>query len=643
MGKQRQMLRQIVVFLLVGVIYFLLILPFDALNFNDGYSEIRLTGLVPMAAGLLFGVPGALGCAFGNLAGDIVTGLDILCTFGFVGNFLMAYLPYKLWHTLFFRKAHEPHFLDSALSVVKFMGISFLSACASVSVIAAGGQLFHAFTFAEFFVPVALQAYNFSIMGGMLIFQICTNVFRIKPCIPNAVYGRRYEAKRYIPDYLLTGAALLLAAILIALSVKSGKQGSPVIAVLAVALIACILLLAVLPMKRSAAAEKMASYRAVTGLRAQFITVFLTMLSAFLTFFTLVCLKLLYKDYTMAGAGAMDTLWYRIIISDAIAATVFIGILFLLLKGVQKRVVEPMDVVTEYAVRFAGGSRLKEDQLTLEKTGNELDQLGDSINVMTEDIRRYVEDIRQRTIAEEKLAAELEMAKKIQNSMLPGDWQGSGFDLVPFIKPAKEVSGDFYHFAQLDEDRVFICIADVSGKDISAAMFMVKAKTVVDTCRGFAPGKLFTILNNTLSENNDAMMFVTSFAGILDRKNHTFTYANAGHNPPLYWDRGRLAWIRDPADMVLGPMGGIQYEEHVMEVTDDFRLLVYTDGVTEAESQENGFFGEDRLFAAAEEALAQQGTDCSRLIDKIEGEIAVFTEGAVQSDDITMLTLAIER
>lgn len=646
-------LKQLFPFIGIGVLYYILSMPDLAFKFPDGYSELRFTGLVTAAVGMLFGCPGALACALGNLAGDLRSGLDIYCVFGFLGNFSMAWLPYKLWHTLFLGKGQSPRYLDSPGTILKFVLISLLSGCISVGIIASAGHILGGYVYGRFFLPVALQYYNLSILGGMLIFHICTVRFHMVPHIPVAVYRQQYRKNRYVTELVLGAAAGVLAVVLAVLTWNPGYQNDTLVSVLCMLFLTLSVILAVLPMRRSnnkkqnedigASEGTSVVYRPVSGLAAHFILLFLIILCAVTVYFTTSTFHMLYKDlsYVQLNGTHMNVLWIRVFINVAVAATILISILSAVLYFVQKNVIEPAGKVTEYAAGFVTDQELSKERLILRKTNTELDTLSMSVDCMAENIRGFVEDIRLRTMKEERLAAELSVARNIQLGMLPGQWTGTGFDLVPYIKPAKEVGGDFYHFVQLDENRVFVCIADVSGKDISAAMFMVQAKTLIDASCALPPNEMFKRVNDVLSKNNQAMMFVTAFAAILDRKERTMIYANAGHNPPICYCDGKVEWLSQEADFVLGPVGNMEYRLYAVEYKENFKLFIYTDGVNEAESAGKDFFGDDRLFECLKETF-NSNESSKAAVAKLAANLAEFTKGAEQSDDITMLALAAE-
>ena len=211
------------------------------------------------------------------------------------------------------------------------------------------------------------------------------------------------------------------------------------------------------------------------------------------------------------------------------------------------------------------------------------------------------------------------------------------------MTPAKEVGGDFYDFFMTDEKHLAFVMADVSGKGVPAALFMVIAKTLIKNYAqiGQEPGEVFTTVNRLLCEGNDAGLFVTSWMGILDLETGVMKYANAGHNPPLIKrENGKFEYLRSRPGFVLAGMDTVRYKQSELVLNPGDRIFLYTDGVTEAANGEQQLYGEDRLERllnrcqedTAEEMLA----DLKKDIDSFVGE-------APQFDDITMLMLDIKK
>jgi len=260
---------------------------------------------------------------------------------------------------------------------------------------------------------------------------------------------------------------------------------------------------------------------------------------------------------------------------------------------------------------------------------------------MQEDMLNYIRDLMAMTAEKERIGAELNVATQIQADMLPRIFppfpERGEFDIYAIMNPAKEVGGDFYDFFLVDDDHLAVVIADVSGKGVPAALFMVIAKTLIKNHaqNRDAPGSVFTNTNSQLCEGNDAGLFVTSWMAVLQISTGEMSYVNAGHNPPLLKRKdGRYEWLKSRPGFVLAGMESVRYRESSIRLEDGDRLFLYTDGVTEATNAQQELFGEERL----QDALNNQGDSSIReLLISVKEQIDGFVGEAEQFDDITML------
>ena len=272
-----------------------------------------------------------------------------------------------------------------------------------------------------------------------------------------------------------------------------------------------------------------------------------------------------------------------------------------------------------------------------------------NINATNEAIEAN-EKVAEMAKAEARIEADLTIAREIQTSTLPRMFppfpEQEAFELFASMNAAREVGGDFYDFFMPDDSTLGFVIADVSGKSIPGAMFMMTAKTVIKSLAesGLAPAEVFSLTNKKLCENNEAGMFVTAWLGYLDLKTGLVRVANAGHNPPVLIREGEAVYIRLKAGMVLAGLEGIRYREQTVQLQKGDILYLYTDGVTEAMNSAGELYGEQRLqkvlsFGAEyPEPAAETGTAAS-VCRLVSGDLAAFTLDAEQSDDITMLCI----
>ncbi len=245
--------------------------------------------------------------------------------------------------------------------------------------------------------------------------------------------------------------------------------------------------------------------------------------------------------------------------------------------------------------------------------------------------------------AQERVAGELQAAHDIQMSMLPTNFQSqppaTTYNLFAMLTPAKEVGGDLYQFFPLDADHLLLMVGDVSDKGVPAALFMSMTQTLI---KGFSaieqqPDRLLQRVNDVIVEENEKLMFVTVFCGILSLRTGELRYSNAGHNPPLILRRdGATEWLPMPPGLVLGVLSGTPYATMTARLHPGDTLLAYTDGVTEAKNRESALFGDARLQACV---TGRQGDDVRALLEGVRNAVADFVQTAPQSDDITLLGL----
>lgn len=236
---------------------------------------------------------------------------------------------------------------------------------------------------------------------------------------------------------------------------------------------------------------------------------------------------------------------------------------------------------------------------------------------------------------------ELSVATRIQADMLPNTFpflpERKEFDLFASMTPAKEVGGDFYDFFMVDNDHLAMVMADVSGKGIPAALFMMSSKILIKNCvmTGKSPGDVLRTVNNQICENNREEMFVTVWLGILNLRNGTLKSANAGHEyPVLKTPGGDFELLKSKHSFVLGGMPGIKYRESEMVLQPDSKLFLYTDGVPEAENQLEIQYGYDRFLTALNRA---KNCNPQELLSAVKSSVKEFVQDYIQFDDLTML------
>jgi len=313
----------------------------------------------------------------------------------------------------------------------------------------------------------------------------------------------------------------------------------------------------------------------------------------------------------------------------------------------ERRIIRPIEKMERASLRFVESSRHTQNPDELEytkpdiRTQDEMEVLSGSITNMAEDMKHYMKTLIKETAEKERIGAELNVATQIQADMLPRIFPAfpdrKEFDIYATMNPAKEVGGDFYDFFLIDDNHLAMVIADVSGKGVPAALFMVIAKTLIKNRAqmGGTPSEILSFVNDQLCEGNEAGLFVTVWLAILDLTTGKGLAANAGHeHPAVRRANGTFELIKYRHSPAVATMEGMVFREHEFELNPGDALYVYTDGVTEATNAQNVLFGEERTT----EALNRKpNAPVSEILKTVKESIDSFVGDAVQFDDITML------
>ena len=309
---------------------------------------------------------------------------------------------------------------------------------------------------------------------------------------------------------------------------------------------------------------------------------------------------------------------------------------------VRKMVTKPVGKLTAFTQEITKTGMFENQHIDI-KTGDEIESLSQSFNFMLAELENYIANLSKVTAEKERIGAELDIAKHIQASMLPCIFpafpERKEFDIYATMEPAKEVGGDFYDFFMVDDTHLAIVMADVSGKGVPAALFMVIGKTLIKdhTTPGRDLGKVFTEVNQLLCESNSEELFITAFEGVLDLVTGEFVYVNAGHEMPFICKAGGdFEPYKIRAGFVLAGMEGMKYRAGSTRLEPGDKIFQYTDGVTEATNLKNELYGMNRLGAILNKVKGGTPND---ILPAIKKDIDEFVGDADQFDDITMLCL----
>lgn len=339
------------------------------------------------------------------------------------------------------------------------------------------------------------------------------------------------------------------------------------------------------------------------------------------------------------NAYTMKLAFWTVLFILAVAAAFFFYL--------KKHIVTPVQELTRGAQEFAdqesGSLELKPVAV---ETGDELQILGGAFNKMQRDILSYIEASNKAAAEKERTATELAMATSIQKDALPDLSQPSPycceFDVFSTMEPAKEVGGDFYDLVRISEERAFALIADVSGKGVPAALFMMIAKALLKMhiLDRKTLSEAFSAVNDQLAFNNENSMFVTAFGCIYDSGKNTLSYCSAGHNPPLIRRAGGVFEYMEPsAEMPLASIEGLKYREETIPFAKGDMLFLYTDGVTEALNEKEELYGEERLIDEMNSIRNVGSAPLKEITSGLLADVRRFAGTAEQADDITILIL----
>lgn len=307
------------------------------------------------------------------------------------------------------------------------------------------------------------------------------------------------------------------------------------------------------------------------------------------------------------------------------------------------RVVIPFIKITKETERFAVSNTLPQKELAfIVSRRNELGQLAASIDSMEKQTIENIENIKKMTAEQERLGAELDIATQIQTSALPHDFpafpERSEFDLYATMDPAKEVGGDFYDFFLIDEDHLALVIADVSGKGVPAALFMMQSKILIENFSSISmdPAWVLEKANNKLCENNATGMFVTVWLGVLEISTGKLITANGGHEDPVIMRAGgEFELVNEEHNLLLGGIEDVSYEAQEYTLMPGDTVFVYTDGVPEATNSNEELYDFERMVTALNATRTEK--DLEALTVNLRRSVDEFVGDAPQFDDLTVL------
>ena len=335
------------------------------------------------------------------------------------------------------------------------------------------------------------------------------------------------------------------------------------------------------------------------------------------------------------------------VIIIAVLITAMIVIIYML--NTKHYLVDPLIKIAENSDSFIKRmqSNVEPEELVFDpveiKSKGELKLLADNVKRLADGVSAYMTNLKTVTAEKERIGTELSLATRIQADMLPNTYPAfpgrPEFDIYATMKPAREVGGDFYDFFLVDEDHLCMVIADVSGKGIPAALYMMAAKIIIanNAMLGKSPAQILYDTNRTICSNNREEMFITVWLGILTISTGKLTAVNAGHEyPAIRNEDGKFELYKDIHCFVVGGMDNTKYNEYELQLKPGTSIFLYTDGVTEAANADYKLFGTDRLINALNKA--PEGKP-NQILKNMRNSVGAFVKEADQYDDLTMMCI----
>ncbi len=618
-------------FIAETIFYFI----FNDLNIGGRYLTPDIA-LAPVL-GLMFGPAAGLGMASSTAIYDILTGATLLA--GLVDGFIFFFLSvvsFKLWYTFMNKDKSRYLKLDSTYNVMKFMLISLFIAVLFncllyLSRLALPTDMLSIYTLLELnekIVSYTINIFDFSLVYGFIGITVA-NYFNIPLFSPLNYSLNQASFKTDKLNYLL-----LLIVVLSVISIIIDYNQIISLILFAIALVSSLIYIFA-PINM----EYHDDGRIVDFSLNEILIIGLTAIVVLLVMFNYYDVDIPFLNFNPH---------FEVLLKLGVIFIILMLVSILHLNFVEKNITNPINELIK-TINLYTKENIQLDYDTLkgrfgkyEGNNDDITRLIHSLYKMSNDINLYLRNLKEVTAENAQYKTELDISNKIQADMLPLNFEefadGRNFEIHGSMVPAREVGGDFYDFFNIDDENVAIGIGDVSGKGIPAALFMVKTMTLIRNHTRFTDNvsEIFMDVNNALSERNINEYFVTSWFASFDLLSGDLSFVNAGHNQPLVCIDGEVSYLDAKPGLVLAAMEGIPYRENSIRLDDGDFIVLYTDGVTEANDNYNGFYGEDRLKHIVD---VNKDRHPKEIVQAIKDDVREFTNNAEQFDDTTVLVL----
>ena len=618
---------------IIEVIFYIL---FEHLPIGGEYL-IPDIGLSPVF-GLIFGPIGGLGFSLASVTCQLLEGSDPTgSVIDFAIMFFVSVMAYKLWYSTFKRKGISTPRFNSTYNLLKFITLMIVVSIVYWAMIEIS---FEAYSNMYLIYPLSsnitrisyvLNMFNYSMIFGLSLI----NIFNIEK-IPLQSPKKWFKFINIKYKYFMFSFIILIIYLVITktLNIDNGITNNIFfILTIAISIIFCLNDFEV------EIENSVHNYSIIEKIILFFIVILF--ISAFLIFNELQILI----DFII---NELEVDFIRLI-TYSFAIVLIIPLCILHIHFIEKKVTDPIyeliDSTTQYKVnkRMDKSSNFNNFKKYLKNNNNDISRLIESYISLDKNIKNKLTDLEKTTAEKERIETEFNIASNIQTGMIKTDFDefsnSKPFEIYGFMKPAKEVGGDFYDYFDIDDENIAFVIGDVSGKGVPATLFMVKTMYLIKNHSKFDSTleEIFENVNNASCVRNDEDLFVTSWFGKLNLNSGKLSFVNAGHNPPLIrQDNGDFEYLTGNPNFVLGRIEDIQYNEYELNLNPGDMIFLYTDGITETNDNYNGFYGEDRLKTTINNVKDKK---LEKIVQTVKKDICEFCNSDERFDDMTMLII----
>ena len=589
----------------------------------------------PIVFGLMFGPTGALGQAVGLFVCEGASGWGFeIALIEFIISFVVGCFSYKLWYSLFRDHGINTPRIDSTYNLLKFIFVVLLSTIFYLimldicfdgipNIMAKAYPLIDEINV----VSYPLNTYLFALLIGLLLITLF-NIHKIPLQYPKKSF--------YLIDVNYKYFSVYFIALIIYLFIHDIVFNTPEIIddIIFIITLFVVVLFYVNKLDINIETQNL-NFSVIEKIILIFMILITIMIQVLFSEF-----KMIIDPFIESLNNEYIRLIYLIYASVLIIVLCSIHIYFLE-KTISNPIFDLINSLNEYKINHKATA----DDSKLEKyldRDDDISRLIESFILLNKNTSKYLTEIKKTTAEKEKIETEFEVANSIQMGMLKTDFKefskNKSFEIYGFMNPAREVGGDFYDYYQLDEDNIGFVIGDVSGKGVPATLIMVQTMYLIKNHSEIDDNleELYENVNNILSSRNDEELFVTSWYGKLNLKTGKLSFVNSGHNPPLICKNNKFEYQDIISNFVLGVIENFHYKAEEITLNPGDIIFLYTDGITEANNDYEGFYGEDRL----KEILNKHKDESpDKIIETVKNNIFQFCQSEEQFDDMTMLAI----